>query len=132
VEAFLEAGGRAAEAAMLRWRDGPRHSDSVEFVTLMPFAEGVGCPLFSSDHSGTPHCTVHAARPYNCRRFGCLRPDPGAEPFEPEEWDPSRGKLGCVNLSERIAKSRVARRLYALIQRKAQRWALKHGWKNDA
>ncbi len=29
------------------------------------------------------HCSIYPIRPYNCRRFGCFRPEPAREPFEP-------------------------------------------------
>jgi Fe-S-cluster containining protein len=35
------------------------------------------CPLFVFNG-----CLVYNSRPYNCRRFGCMRPDPKTEPFE--------------------------------------------------
>lgn len=69
-------------------------------------------------------CTVYEVRPYNCRRFGCMRPDPKTEPFE----ESPKGILGCANLGDRIRMSRVARRMGELMQRKAQRWARRHGW----
>lgn len=71
--------------------------------------------------SGTT-CTIYEHRPYNCRRFICLRPDPDDEPLE------TGGPLGCFNASERILLNRDARRFYAHHQRKAQRWADAHGW----
>ncbi len=72
------------------------------------------CPLFIFQG-----CLVYSVRPYNCRRFGCMRPDVKAELFE------VRGG----NLLDRVKTSRVARRLAVQMQRKAQRWADKHGWK---
>lgn len=66
-------------------------------------------------------CLVYAVRPFNCRRFGCMRPDPKTEPFE-------MGTQGCSNLWDRVSTSRAARRLYALLQRRSQRWAVQHGW----
>lgn len=75
------------------------------------------CPLFIFNS-----CAVYPVRPYNCRRFGCMRPDPETEPFE------TGGPLDCKNLSERIEQSRPARRLYELIERRAQAWAWRHGW----
>jgi Fe-S-cluster containining protein len=86
------------------------------------------CPLLTQDGQGLATCTVHDIRPYNCRRFGCYRPDPEKEPYEPESFDLHRARLGCANLSDRIAQSRPVRRDYARRQRKAQRWALQHGW----
>lgn len=79
------------------------------------------CPFFVFHE-----CLVYEHRPYNCRRFACMRPDPKAERFEVN----ASVLLGCTNLDVRVATSRVARRLYATIQRKAQRWARKYGWRD--
>lgn len=78
------------------------------------------CPFFIFHE-----CQVYEARPYSCRRFACLRPDPKIEPFE------IGGPLGCKNLSDRIATSRTALRFARKIQRKGQRWARRHGWPSD-
>lgn len=106
----------------LKWYQHPDR----RFVLL----RGRPCPLLRMD-AGVATCTVHAARPYSCRRFKCYRPDPSTEPYEPEPLDLERGRLGCANLSDRLAQSRAVRRDYALNQRKAQRWALAHGWAPD-
>lgn len=71
------------------------------------------CPLFVFNS-----CLVYAVRPYQCRRFACMRPNVKTEPFEADGG----------NLMKRVAQSRVALRLARKIQRKAQRWALQHGW----
>lgn len=76
------------------------------------------CPLYLFKE-----CTVYDVRPYNCRRFACMRPDPKTEPWEQDRHG------NCVNALSRILHSRVARRLQERIQRKAQRWADAHGWK---
>ncbi len=68
------------------------------------------------------HCSIYPIRPYNCRRFGCFRPEPAREPFEPD------GPFGCLNFSERFAASRIVRRAAIAMQRKAMAWARKHGW----
>lgn len=73
------------------------------------------CPLFAFNT-----CMVYDHRPYNCRRFNCMRPDVKAEPFE----------VDGSNMMDRIKTSRVALRLAEKLQRKAQRWARKHGWAN--
>ena len=78
------------------------------------------CPLLGDDGL----CTIHAVRPYNCRRFLCLR-DPG-EPLQPG------GPLGCRNTETRVIQVRGARRFYEKNQRRAQRWARDHGWPEDA
>lgn len=71
------------------------------------------CPMFVFKH-----CLVYDVRPYNCRRFGCMRPDPAAEPFE----------LDGGNMIARVGVSRIARRIAVRMQTKAQRWARKMGW----
>lgn len=71
------------------------------------------CPLFAFES-----CLVYTHRPYNCRRFACMRPDVKAEPFEADGG----------NLMARVQTSRVARRMAERIQRKAQGWAQAHGW----
>lgn len=90
-----------------------RPTEDPRFVAL----KAAPCPLFVF-HT----CLVYEHRPYNCRRFACMRPDPKAEPwaFTPEG--------DCANLWDRLRVSRVARRLGTLIQRKAQKWARRHGW----
>lgn len=70
-------------------------------------------------------CQVYEVRPYNCRRFGCLRPNPKQEPFDlaPDGT--------CRNLLDRVKTSRIARRLAVTLQRRAQRWARQHGWTEE-
>lgn len=79
------------------------------------------CPLHVVGVDGESSCGIYSSRPYNCRRFACMRPDPKTEPWEEDE-------NGCRNVLERLATSRVARRAAQLIQRRAQKWALKNGW----
>lgn len=74
------------------------------------------CPLYVFGG-----CLVYDKRPYNCRRFVCLRPDVKAEAFEPDG----------NNMYARTKTSRVALRMARKVQRKAMRWAVKHGWKDD-
>ncbi len=71
------------------------------------------CPFYA-DH----RCTVYEVRPYACRRFGCMRLDVTAEPFEADGG----------NLRDRVQTSRVAWRLAKKMQRQAQPWARKMGW----
>jgi Fe-S-cluster containining protein len=80
----------------LRWlpHDDPR------FVRL----QAAPCPLY--DGSG---CTVYDVRPFNCRRFACLRTDL----TQPYDAGP---------------QTRADRRQLVVIQRHAQRWARSHGW----
>lgn len=77
------------------------------------------CPFFV-----LKSCVVYEVRPFNCRRFGCMRPDPAAEPFEADSTTP----LGCRNLANRLAVSAAARKLAKWMQKRAQAWALAHGW----
>lgn len=71
------------------------------------------CPLYAFKT-----CLAYEHRPYSCRRFACMRPNVKTEPFE----------VSGANLMDRVKTSRVAKRLAERIQRKAQRWAIKHGW----
>ena len=98
-----------------------RHPDQ-RFVYL----KAKPCPLLRMDGQ-VATCTVHEIRPYNCRRFGCYRPDPQTEPYEPEQVDLMHQRLGCANLSDRLLNRKV-RKDYAIRQRKAARWARQHGW----
>ena len=68
------------------------------------------CPLYDAEAAA---CTVYPVRPFNCRRFVCLRPDVKAEAFEADG----------SNMLDRVKQSRVARRIAEKFQRKAQRWA---------
>lgn len=90
------------------------HADS-RFVRLLTPG---GCPLLAFE-DGLAVCTVHAVRPYNCRRWMCGR-ETVEEPVD----------LAPVPL--RVLRSRDLRRQYAVTQRKAQRWARAHGWPCDA
>jgi hypothetical protein len=78
------------------------------------------CPLFVFKS-----CIVYEHRPYNCRRFACMRPDPASEPLELD------GQDRCLNFWDRIATSKEARKLARWIQRRAQEWAHKMGWMDD-
>lgn len=77
-----------------------------------------------------PECQVRDIRPYNCRRFHCMRPDPQREPMRFGRLRPGEefGEIGCLNLRIRLLQSRVARRLYDKLQRKAQKWGYRMGW----
>lgn len=90
-----------------------RETDDPKFVAL----KAAPCPLFVF-HG----CLVYENRPYNCRRFGCMRPDTKAEPFE----------LSGANMMDRVKTSRAARRLATHMQKKAQPWAVKMGWMDAA
>lgn len=93
------------QGIVTHWRD----TDDPKFVAL----KAGPCPLFVFNG-----CLVYHVRPYNCRRFGCMRPDVKAEPFE----------VNGANMMDRVKTSRVARRIAETMQRRAQRWARKHGW----
>lgn len=74
------------------------------------------CPFFAFNT-----CTVYEHRPYNCRRFGCMRPDLATEPFE----------IDGSNLHKRVSSDKGARKLALYMQRKAQVWANTHGWSRE-
>lgn len=80
------------------------------------------CPALRRELDGSASCTVWEARPYQCRRFQCGRPDPTTEPYE------IGGPLGCYNLSDRLRTSLDFAMAHAANQRRAQPWALTHGW----
>lgn len=103
------------------WRPG--------FVALIAHP----CPLHEFI-DGRSTCLVHPVRPYNCRRFACLRPDPHTEPLQLTPLSPvlRYGLVGCANTRKRLIQSRAARRLFDTIQRRAKRWAITHGWKENA
>jgi Fe-S-cluster containining protein len=92
----------------LRWAAHP----DPRFVGLLG---DPACPMLGADNL----CRIHKSRPYNCRRFACLR-EPG-EAFEPG------GPLGCQNAARRM-ETRDARRFLTVYQRPAIRWARRHGW----
>lgn len=96
-------------AAALSWAP---HADGGFLRLLTPG----GCPLLSKDDTGRAVCTVHAVRPYNCRRWGCYRSD----------YTQPADMAGPVPVT--VLRTRDLRRQYARMQRKAQRWAVTHGW----
>lgn len=87
-----------------------RPVDDGKFVAL----KAAPCPLYVFKT-----CLVYAVRPFNCRRFGCMRPDVKAEPYE----------VSGANMMDRVKTSRVALRMAQTMQRRAMRWARTHGWK---
>lgn len=97
------------------WRD----IEGSPFVAL----KAKPCPFFIFGD-----CQIYDVRPYNCRRFACLRPDPKAEPFEMMPQQDGRYPTGNVNADDRFMLSRIARRMLIQIQRKAARYGLQHGW----
>lgn len=94
--------------------------DDPRFVRVLTPA---GCPFLDRELDGKAVCAIYEARPYTCRRFQCLRPDPSTEAFEPG------GPMGCRNLSDRLDQSLHALEFFRSNQRRAQReWADSHGW----
>jgi Fe-S-cluster containining protein len=75
------------------------------------------CPFLAGSS-----CIVYDSRPFNCRRFMCGRVDPTQESFE------EGGEMGCYNLQDRILTSARFEEFAAANQRRAQKWALEHGW----
>jgi len=88
------------------------------------FLQAQPCPYFTRDENRQGVCTIYAVRPFVCRRFGCFRPVPDKEPLELD-----RSPLGCRNLSDRVGQSAEVLHAYRRMQRKAQEWAVLHGWK---
>jgi hypothetical protein len=93
------------------------------FLTLKTLG---GCPYLQRELDGKASCSIHDARPYQCRRFICGRPDPDTEPFE------MGGPLGCRNLSDRLEQGYQFAAFYASNQRRAMVWAKSHGWPKGA
>jgi Fe-S-cluster containining protein len=82
-----------------------------------------GCPFLVRELDGKATCGIYDARPVNCRRFMCLRPDVDEEPFE------HGGPMGCLNLSDRVQDSLHALTFYQANERRAMKaWGLSHGW----
>ena len=73
------------------------------------------CPFVTDANT----CAVYDVRPFNCRRFGCMRADVGAVAFGSSEM------TALADVPE-IRAEMVA------IQAEAQPWALAHSWKVDA
>jgi Fe-S-cluster containining protein len=90
---------RLAGTRRLRWRYHPHP----RFTALVAGP----CPFLTGENK----CGAYEARPFNCRRFGCLRPDVNAE-----AWD------GHALTDE-------DRSTLAAMQAESQPWALAHGWK---
>lgn len=107
-DVILNSVGPEVEA-ILKWRPDPTPG----FVQL----KAQPCPLLAADGS----CSVYDVRPYNCRRFMCGRVGDEAWEVNPDG--------SCHNLTARLAQSRPFRRYVELVQRRAGRWALAHGWK---
>lgn len=106
------AASTLAPDALLLWLP----TNTPAFVAL----QAQPCPLFDAT---TKQCRIYAFRPYNCRRFACMRPDPATEPLRLHH------KTGeCLNWLIRVKQSRPARRLYQRIQNRAMGWAQSHGW----
>lgn len=99
--------------ATLKWR----MTESPKFIRLVAHP----CPLLDGNL-----CSVHPVRPYNCRRWGCFRPDVAVEALEPDH-----SFLGCANARERFMQDHGVRRQLKQMQRKAQKWARRHGWTED-
>ncbi len=103
--------------------DVPMTLEPIAGTSAVRFLTVGGCPFLARELDGKATCTIHAARPFACRRFMCGRPDPETEPFE------MGGPLGCRNLSDRLESSYHFAAFYRTNQRHAQReWAESHGW----
>lgn len=98
------------EAALLKDRPSvrPKMWTSAGNVTALL---GSPCPFWDGS------CTVYDVRPYNCRRYMCGRE--GEEPFDP------------APVPQKVLQIRGLRRQYAMNQKKAQKWARNHGWRDE-
>lgn len=86
------------------------------------------CPLLGYDDQGQAECRVWEKRPYNCRRWGCFRPDPSAEMFMPEPNLPDQGLFGAGCLTARVQAHPQVLRALVVMQNAAKPWATAHGW----
>lgn len=89
----------APSHVVLSWR--PHADDRFTRLSAGP------CPLYLD-----AQCSVYAVRPFNCRRFGCLRTD-YAQPYD------------------QGPQTRQDRRQLVVMQRHAQRWGRSHGWTEE-
>lgn len=105
---LLEEAGRSGMAFRpLQWR----YNEGTGFTDL----SAKPCPFVTPEN----RCNVYDIRPYNCRRFGCMRPDVKTEPF------------AASTLTKRLIESSSARSQYQVMQAEAQEWAVAHGWKDE-
>ncbi len=102
----LEAHAEKA-ARRLQWRYNER-SNMTDLVAAP-------CPFLDAEN----RCAVHDVRPYNCRRWGCLRSDVKAQKFVDEDTAAILRRMpGGLPTLQRM-------------QTDAQPWALAHGWKES-
>ena len=107
---------RQEKKAIIRARPDAREMAWTPLGNNMFELKAHPCPLLGADGL----CTVYDVRPYNCRRFMCLR-GPG------ESW--ITGMHGqCVNLEKRLKYSNHALAFYLTNQQAAMPWADRHGW----
>lgn len=121
VQAVADAQFTIGELQRIQWQP----NQNPQFIDLVAGP----CPFLR----GTNVCSVHEVRPFNCRRFGCMRPNPKTEPLQMAPLSPvlQYGTIGCSNLRERLVQSKAARRRYAKLQQAGMRWAYTHGWRGD-
>lgn len=100
---------RAPEGIKLQFRP---HPDGGNFLIM----KAGPCPFFAFNT-----CTVYEHRPYNCRRFGCMRPNVEEEEFYPDG----------SNMDIRVDNDKDAAKLARWMQKRAQPWAAAHGWKPE-
>lgn len=91
---------RVPSTVVLSWR--PHEESRFVRLTAKP------CPLLDGNQ-----CSVYDVRPFNCRRYGCLRKDVTTEAWV--EGPP-------------VPQTRDDRRTLVVLQRHGQRWARSHGW----
>lgn len=107
----------AADPTLLVWEPNP----DPRFINL----KAAPCPLLATTIDGLALCTIHSRRPYNCRRWGCFRPDPATEPLREDNT-----RFGFDCLTERLKDPRV-NNAYKAMQKEAQPWALQNGWPEE-
>lgn len=79
------------------------------------------CPFVAEEY-GKAVCRVHAARPFNCRKFGCFRITAD------EKLDALVVRVRGETIPVRTIDNREHRRTFARMVTKAERWGRSHGW----
>jgi Fe-S-cluster containining protein len=107
----IEAAATHLPRRALQWRAGDR--PSLTMLVTRP------CPLYDAEKKG---CTVYDVRPFNCRRFGCMRDDVTRETFTDQS--------SVILFRRRPDEQAIAATLRGLerLEADARPWALAHGW----
>ncbi len=108
---FAERRELEAQAAKATRRLQWRYNERPNMTDLV----AAPCPFLDAEN----RCAVHDVRPYNCRRWGCLRSDVKAQPFVDED---------TAAILRRMPE---ALPVLQRMQSEGQAWALAHNWRKD-